>query len=387
MHARAIRRAAAPFALVSLLVLTSLTVVAMKPAEAQQIDLSHGGPITITAQDGLELRQAEQEVIARGNAQAVRGNVTVNADELIAHYRKKAGTGTPPGSAPTVNTPTGSTPATPPAPTQAAASTGINGLAGSDTEGGSSEIYRLEAVGHVRISTPTDTAEADRAVYDLDQSVLVLTGQNLRIVTPNDLITARDSLEYWSQKHMAVARGDAVILTHDGRRVGADVLVAYTTEGTGNTPPAGQAATPAAPPAPATSAKPANTQASTDDAIAASGRLKKVEAFGHVSIRTATDTVTGDRGVYVPETGIARLAGAVRITRGQNQLNGAEAEVDLHTGVARLISTPGARVQGLVLPNDPTNRAAGVPGAAAPTAPAAPPATAPTPAKPGSATP
>jgi lipopolysaccharide export system protein LptA len=382
MHARAIRRAAAPFALVSLLVLTSLTVIAIRPAEAQQIDLSHGGPITITAQDGLELRQAEQEVIARGNAKAVRGNVTVDADELIAHYRKKAGTGTPTGS-----TPTGSTPATPPAPTQAAASTGINGLGGPDTEGGSSEIYRLEAVGHVRISTPTDTAEADRAVYDLDQSVLVLTGQNMRIVTPNDLITARDSLEYWSQKHMAVARGGAVILTRDGRRVGADVLVAYTTEGTGNTPPAGQAATPAAPPAPATPAKPANTQANTDDAIAASGRLQKVEAFGHVSIRTATDTVTGDRGVYVPETGIARLAGNIRITRGQNQLNGAEAEVDMHTGVARLISAPGARVQGLVLPNDPTNRAAGVPGAAAPTAPAAPPATAPTPTKPGSAKP
>jgi lipopolysaccharide export system protein LptA len=387
MRARAIRRAAAPFAVVSLLVLTSLTVIAIEPAEAQQIDLSHGGPITITAQDGLELRQAEKEVIARGNARAVRGNVTVDADELIAHYRKKAGTGTSPGSAPT-----DSAPATPPAPTQAAASTGINGLAGSDSEGGSSEIYRLEAVGHVRISTPTDTADADRAVYDLDQSVLVLTGQNMRIVTPNDLITARDSLEYWSQKHMAVARGDAVILTRDGRRVGADVLVAYTTEGTGNTPPAGQAATgqaatPAAAPAPATSAKPAPAPASTDDAIAASGRLKKVDAFGHVSIRTATDTVTGDRGVYVPETGIARLAGTVRITRGQNQLNGAEAEDDLHTGVARLISTPGARVQGLVLPNDPTNRAAGLPSAAAPTAPGAPPSTTPTPAKTGSATP
>ena len=57
----------------------------------QQLDLSHGGPIEVTATDGIEWRQNEQEVIARGNAKAVRENVTVTADRLIAHYRKKAG--------------------------------------------------------------------------------------------------------------------------------------------------------------------------------------------------------------------------------------------------------------------------------------------------------
>lgn len=174
-------------------------------------------------------------------------------------------------------------------------------------------------------------------------------------------MTARDSMEYWSQQHMAVGRGDAVVVTNDGRRISADVLVGYTTPG--QTPQGqGQGQPPAPKPIPA-AAKPGQPPA---DPLAASGKLQRVDAFGHVEVRTATEIVRGDRGVYVPDTGIARLAGNVRITRGDNQLNGNEAEVDLRTGVARLIATPGKRVQGLVVPNSDTG--AQPPGAEPPKA-------------------
>jgi lipopolysaccharide export system protein LptA len=294
-------------------------------AHTQQLDLAHGGPITVTANDGLEWRQNQQEVVARGQARAVRGEVTVDADQLVAHYRKKT-TGGAAGQSPAPVPPTPGTPAA--TPTDA------------DTSG--SEIYRVEADGNVRIFTPTDRAQGDRAVYDMDQAVLVMTGHDLRLTTPNDLITAHDSLEYWSQKHMAVARGNAAVLTTDGRRIAADVLVAYTTEG--------QSA-PASPEA-KTNVRTVSGTASSEDPLAASGKLKKVEAFGNVSIRTQTDIVTGDRAVYVPETGIARLAGHVRITRGQNQLNGTEAEVNLKTGISRLLSSSNGRVAGLIVPSD-----------------------------------
>jgi len=191
----------------------------------------------------------------------------------------------------------------------------------------------VQAEGGVRIFTPTDQALGDRAVYDLDQAVLVMTGRALKLTTPNDVLTARDSLEYYSQKHMAVARGNAVVVTNDGRRVSADTLVAYTVD------------------APATPAQ----QRNTDDPLAASGKLQRVEAFGNVTVRTVTDTATGDRAVYVADTGIARLAGRVRITRGNNQLDGSEAEVNMKTGISRLLAGTGGRVQGLVLPNDATN--------------------------------
>ncbi len=105
----------------------------------------------------------------------------------------------------------------------------------------------------------------------------------------------------------------------------------------------------------------------------ASGKLQRVDAFGHVSVRTATETVTGDRGVYVPDTGIARLAGNVRITRGDNQLNGAEALVNLRTGISRLVSGDAGRVQGLVVPNDAQNAAGNPAGSPVPSPGAAPP--------------
>jgi len=286
------------------------------------LDMTHGGPIGITARDGIDWRQAERQVIARGDARAVRGDVTVTADRLIAFYRPKNGAAPQPA---------------PPA-----------GGVGNDADTGGNEIYRVQAEGDVHIFTPTDHAQGDHAVYDLDQAVLVMTGHDLKLTTPNDVLTARDSLEYWSQKHMAVARGNAVVVTNDARRVAADTLVAYTTD---NPPPA-TAATPVA-------AKPAD-----QDPLAASGKLEKVEAFGHVSVRTVTDIATGERAVYVPDTGIARLAGHVHITRGDNQLDGAEGEVNMKTGIARLLSGTADRVHGLVVPNDATNQQLSAPAPA-----------------------
>ena len=322
------------------------------PARAQPLDLSHGGPIAITAADGIELRQNEQEVIARGSARAVRGDVTVTADRLIAHYRKKAAA---PGAA------SAPAPAAVPAAAQPAAAP-AGGLVPGDTDTSGNEIYRVEAEGNVHIFTATDHAVADRAVYDLDQAVVVLTGKNLKITTPSDVLTSRDDMEYWAQKHMAVARGDAVVVTNDGRRLAADTIVAYTTEGQ-PAPASGAGGQPAAGGAALAGKAAAQPGKPSQDPVEASGKLQRVDAFGHVSVRTATETVTGDRAVYVPDTGIARVGGDVRITRGQNQLNGAEAEVNLHTGISRLISGNAGRVQGLVVPNEAQNAAGGPAGA------------------------
>jgi len=292
----------------------------LPPGRAQQLDLAHGGPIAITASEGIEWRQEQRQVIARGNARAVRQNVTVAADRLTAFYRPKKGASPEPAAAP-VTVP--------------------GGLPGPDA--GGNEIYRVQAEGSVRIFTPTDQVQGDRAVYDMDQAVLLVTGRALKLTTPSDVLTARDSLEYWPQRHMAVARGNAVVVTNDGRRLGADTLAAYTSEA------------PTAPGQPGQPGQPAKS----DDPLAASGKLQKVEAFGNVTVRTVTDTAIGDRAVYVPDSGIARLAGKVRITRGENQLDGSEAEVNMKTGIARLLAGTGERVQGVVLPNDANQQLGG----------------------------
>ncbi len=81
-----------------------------------------------------------------------------------------------------------------------------------------------------------------------------------------------------------------------------------------------------------------------------------------------TEIIHADKGVYIPDTGIARLAGNVHLTRGQNQLNGDEALINLRTGVSTLSRTPGRRVEGLVVPNDPAKASKAPGGAAAPAA-------------------
>ena len=287
------------------------------PATAQNIDMSQGGPVDISSNDGIEWRQELRVVIARGNARAVRDGVTVDAARLLARYRPQAG-----GQ---------------PATTQA----------GDSPLSGGNEIWRMEAEGNVRITTATDVATGDRAVYDMDQAVLVLTGREITLNTPNQCIVARDSLEYWSQRRMAVARGNAVLTTTDNRHIGADTLVSYlTAEGT---PQPVRSTTPgaAAPPP-------------------GSGRIDRVELFGNVEIRTATEVVRGDRGVYSAETGLARLLGNVRITRGDNQVNGTEALVNFNTGVSRLVNAPGVRVQGLIVPQQAQQQVTPPPGARAP---------------------
>lgn len=273
-------------------------------ALAQSVDLNQGGPIEVTARDGIEWRQNDQLVIARGAARAVRGGVTIDADMLVARYRPRGG-----------------------APVEARPA--------SEGPGGASEIWRLEAEGNVVITTATDRAEGDRAIYDMDQAVMVLTGRNLRLTSPDNVLTARDSVEYWPQRRMAVARGDAVVVTKDDKRVRADVLVAYFKEA----PTEGSAAQRPAPARPGAEASPGS-----------SSNLEKVEAYGRVEIRTPEEVVRGDSGVYTPPNGLARLLGDVRIVRGDNTLTGCEAIVNMNTGISRLVACPGAPVRGLIVP-------------------------------------
>nr|MCU0987594.1 hypothetical protein [Acetobacteraceae bacterium] len=154
---------------------------------AQELGLSGEGPIEILADGAIEWRRNDQVVIAAGNARAIRGGTTVFAERLIARYRARGGSGT--------------TQPTPPA-TQAAF-------------GGGGEIWRIEADGNVRIVTGNDRAEGDRAVYDLDRRVMVMTGRALRLTNGQDTVTARDALEYWVDRRMAVARGAATVTSPD----------------------------------------------------------------------------------------------------------------------------------------------------------------------------
>ena len=233
---------------------------------------SQGGePVNVEADQGIEWAQEKQEYIARGNAKATRGDVTVYGQTLIAYYRK--------------------------------------------TPSGGSDIWRLDADDDVKIATPTDTAVGDKGVYDVDNGVFVLTGKHLELDTPKGVITARDSLEYWKLKQFAVARGNAKVVRED-KTVTADILEAHF-----KTDAKGQLA------------------------------LSYVEAFNNVTITAATAVAHAVYGNYNVDTDVADLKGSIKITRGQDQLNGECATMNTNTGISRLYACGKEKqVRGLLIP-------------------------------------
>jgi lipopolysaccharide export system protein LptA len=264
------------------------------------------GPLEINASEGIEWRRDEQVYIARGNASASRGGVTVYGDRLIAHYR------------------------------QTDDDSGGAGQDGGGLSTGSTQIYRVEAVGSVRIVDDRASTRGDKAVYDLDQQVVVITGQDLRFETEQETITAEDSLEYWQARDLAVARGDAKA-TREDRVLRAEVLAARF-----------------APRQDGDADRDEGSERGSDPE--ARQEIERIEAFDDVRISTPSEFARGDRGVYNVRTEIATLTGNVRITRGENQLNGGWGQVNLRTGVSRLRGAPPeaggeSRVRALLQPD------------------------------------
>ena len=245
-----------------------ITLFAFSGQTQENTNAAVDDTIEIEAEDGIEWIRDAKTYVARGNARASRGGLEVLADTLTAHYRVQA-------------------------------------------DGDDQKIFRVDADGNVRIVSASERAFGDKAVYHMDEAVVVLLGKALRLETTDAVITARDSLEYWQVRQLAVARGDAVIRQGENR-LKADVLSAHF----------------------ATNA-------------AGSQSVEQVDAFGEVHISTPTEIARGDEGVYILGNGIATLCGNVRITRGDSQLNGECAEVNLNTGISRLLGGAG-RVKGLI---------------------------------------
>lgn len=253
------------------IVLAAVLVTAPLAATALAQGGAVGGgesPIEVLADDGIEWRQDEQLYIARGNAVAIQGEDRVYGDVLVAHYR--------------------------------------------DTGDGATEIFRMEARGGTRITSPGRTVTGGMAIYDIDTGILVVRGGPLRMVTETETVTARQSLEYWGEQHMAVARGDARAVRNNGDVIEADVLTGHFA--------ANDAAETAAP---------------GPDGLQQEG-LTRLEAFDNVVITTAKEVVRGARAVYDIPAGVATVIGDVTITTEADQLAGERAVVNLNTGVSTL---------------------------------------------------
>jgi lipopolysaccharide export system protein LptA len=317
-----------------------------QPARAQLGTPDSSAPINVQADNGIEWQQDKQLYIARGNAVATRGPASIKADTIIAHYREAKG--------------------------------------GNTNTGSNNEIYRIEAEGNVVITRDTRTVVGDHADYDMDQGIGIVHGKALKMTTATDVVTAKDALEWYDEKQVAVARGDAVAVRQGGRTIKADTLTAYMVKTAPPPQPGapGQAAKPGAAPAkPATPpAKPAITTASANgpaangappaNAAAANNnsdtsKINRIDAQGHVVVLNGPDIGRGDYGVYNAVTDICTLLGNVTITRGADVITGQYAVMNLANNISRIMpasSLPGStrqRVQGLFVKQDLAGNAGG----------------------------
>ncbi len=138
------------------------------------------GPIEIAVDGSVEWQQKKRVFVARGNARAKQGDVTLRAETIAAHYRT-----------------------------------------GKD---GGTEIWRIDAEGAVRIAGNDQVATGRKGTYDVDKQLLVLTGKP-KFTPGAERISASRSLEYSQARNRAVARGNAVAVRGD-RTIKAETLTA-----------------------------------------------------------------------------------------------------------------------------------------------------------------
>lgn len=237
-------------------------------------------PLEISADKALEWDRTNRQYFARGKAVAKQGDMQVEADTLVADYR--------------------------------------------DTNG-RTEIYKFTATGNVVLTSGTNKAYGENAVYEVDAGKAVLTGKDLRIEAPEMKLTAQERFEYYANEGKMVAIGSPVITNNDST-LKADTITAWTADKS------------------AEKDKNANSQMKN---------LKRAEATGNVVITTPKEKATADKGVYTGDNDTVELTGKVKLMQGPNTLEGVRAEMNLTTNLSKMYGDPnkGGRVKGVFFPS------------------------------------
>jgi lipopolysaccharide export system protein LptA len=138
-----------------------LLLAAAAVAQTKAPAANRDQPIEINA-DSLEVQQEKQVAIFNGNVNAVQGDMRLKADQLRVFYRQ----GAKPGEAPRAQAP-------------------------GQPQGPAGSIVRIEAVGRVFISSPTQTAQGDQGVYDVERNTVTLASNVIITQDRNILRGAR----------------------------------------------------------------------------------------------------------------------------------------------------------------------------------------------------
>lgn len=164
-------------------------------AVGQSLDHDSSQPIEISA-DSLEVAQEEQIATFAGNVDAVQGDLVLSADELKVHYEGK--------------------------------DSGV-GIAA----GGSNTIRRIDAVGHVIIASPEETAEGDHGTYDVPAKMVTLEGKVVLTRGANVIRGERLELDLVSGKSRIVG-AETSVADGDQETSGERVKALFTPKAKGD---------------------------------------------------------------------------------------------------------------------------------------------------------
>lgn len=97
-----------------------------------------------------------------------------------------------------------------------------------------------------------------------------------------------------------------------------------------------------------------------EPASGSTGTIRRIEATGNVVLTSPEETAEGEVGVYDVAAQLVTLDGAVVLTRGENVIRGDRLELDLATGVSRVVANataaegapPERRVRAVFTPNE-----------------------------------
>ena len=146
------------------------------------------------------------------------------------------------------------------------------------------------------------------AEYKILKDYFIINGKNIILTSEKNILKSNKKLEYWRSKNIAIATGKAEAKKDNEFVVLADKLVWYLQE---------------------------RNQKTT---------VKKLLGFNNVSIKTNNEVAFGDKAIYNNDTEICKLFGNVKLQRGESFLIGEYAEVDLRSGISKLLPAPGTKL-------------------------------------------
>lgn len=175
-----------------------------------------------------------------------------------------------------------------------------------DAAKGPSSLTHMTVTGHVVITSKDNVIKSETADYDTRTELAELRGPVVTLTSPKAVVTSQTGMDYYAKERKAVSKGPAIV-TQGEDKLQADTITAWLTE---------------------------------------KNELHHAVAVGHVIITQKTkdglSIAQSDRGDYDAVKKNAVLTGNVKLTQGDNHMQGDKATIDMVTGYSTLQNNAGS---------------------------------------------